>query len=1051
VTIGRRRLANWGARCAIAAGCWAFAVHADADDAKYDVHISEANIGPALSELARQTRVQLLYPYALAQVSGAHPVDGRYTVPEALSMMLKGTGFSGGLTPQGVITISLQRTGCTEEGKALSKTSQEAKRTASVIALLFGAISAPACYAQAGSSAEPASMETVVVTGLKSSLNAAEQIKRTSFNVVDSIIAEDVGKFPDTSVGAALQRIPGVQVTRGNNQVTGVNIRGLPNVVTTLNGEEIFTTTGRGYAFQNLPSEVLSGLNVYKTASADQIEGGIAGLVDVRTHRPFDFEGLQIAGSVSGTYGTDTDKVNPKGNFLISDRWKTSSGEFGVLLNVTDNYEYFQYPVVWEDTPHLAKPTSLTGLAQPVYVPFMGSVTTLGHRSYPEANMALQWRPMEGVEVYADLIYSGWRQRSGDVNFFSVTSDDLPLSNVTLAPNGCVTLQHDSGCMVQTATVGGPSGHPYTATSTQAHDFKQNDLHGAIGTIIHRGDWTFDSSFSLTTSAYHDTREIIDMNVPNEVVTLNTNVNGHGEWHLSIPATSKDLFYLQALNESFNINHGTQVGWQGHAKYDFGDNSFFTSLEGGLRYSDRKANAQAVAGGDVGFNAPGGNGNVKASAVFGDDFFQMFRGGEGNDAQFLSASTNYLLDQVGKIRTFYGEDPSGPVADPANSFRDDENTEAVWLQAAYHLALAGMPIDGQVGFRYVNTSRRLTGANVTAIPALTNDTGATLVLNGVTYAPGATIVAASKKYEPFATPSSSQDFLPSVSAVVHLSDDLQAHLSYGKTLSRPDFAALNPSLSTTPPTINRQGNGSKGNADLSPTRSSAYDVSLEYYLPGGGMASVAGFYHDISGYVIPVTYTLPYDTGYCQANGIPTTGGITGQCAIIISTSESSGKGYIEGMELSAQKFFDFLPGAWSGLGVQANYTWIQSHAPIPGQNGNPSRDGDLTQVSKNNASMMLMYEKYGLSVRLAATYRSKYIEGYYPGNNSYPPINYVKPTTYLDLGVNYNFTDQMMVSFDATNLLGAYYNSYTGTTLFPRDIRTANQTFSLGLHYRLN
>jgi TonB-dependent receptor len=1039
----------------IAAGCWAFAVQAGADDAKYDLHISEANIGPALSELARQSRVQLLYPYALAQVPGAHPVDGRFTVPEALDVMLKGTGFSGGLTAQGVITISLQKLGCTEEGKALSRTSQEAKRTASVIALLVGALSAPACYAQAAPS-EGGSMETVVVTGLKSSLNAAEQIKRTNFNVVDAIVPEDVGKLPDSTVGDALQRIPGVQVTRNNDQVTGVNIRGLPNVITTLNGDEIFTTTGRTYAFQNLPAEVLAGLNVYKTASADQIEGGIAGLVDVRTHRPFDFEGFQMAGSLTGTYATVAEKVNPKGNFLISDRWKTSAGEFGILLNVTDNFDWYNYPVVWEDTPHNARSAASTGLAQAVYVPFMGSATTVGHRTYPEANLAIQFRPMEGVEFYGDLIYTGYKAREADVYFFSVTSDPVPLSNVTLAKNGCVTLQYDSGCMVQTATVGGAGGNPYTATSTQAHDFNQNDLHGAFGVKVDRGPWAVDTEFSLTTSAYHDTREIIDVSIPNEVVTLNSNVNGHGVWSLSIKPTDPNLFILQNLNESFNINHGTEFAWAGHGKYTFGEDSVIASVEGGLRYTDRKANSEGVAGGDVGFCVPNGtggcaNGAVTAMQAFGKDFFQMFRGGEGNEPTFLAPSTNYLLDNVKKVRAYYGEDPSGPVADPANSFRDDENTEALWAQAQYHLDVMNLPVDGQFGFRYVNTSRRLTGASVTAVPAVTNTNATAITLNGITYAPGAVIVAASRELEPFATPKSNQDFLPNISAVIHLSDELQAHLSFGKTVSRPDFGQLNPSLSTTPPTVNRQGNGSQGNANLSPIRSTAYDVSLEYYLPGGGSASVAGFYHNISGYIEPETYTIPYDSTYCANNGIPTTGGLTGQCNIIISTVASSGTGYIEGMELSAQKFFDFLPGAWSGFGVQANYTWIQSNAPIPGQNGNATRDGELTQVSKNNASLMLMYEKYGLSVRLAATYRSKYIESYYPGNNTFPPVDYVKPTTYLDLGVNYNVSEQVAVSFDATNLLKAHYNSYSGTELFPRDIRTVNQTFALGIHYRFN
>jgi outer membrane receptor protein involved in Fe transport len=107
--------------------------------------------------------------------------------------------------------------------------------------------------------------------------------------------------------------------------------------------------------------------------------------------------------------------------------------------------------------------------------------------------------------------------------------------------------------------------------------------------------------------------------------------------------------------------------------------------------------------------------------------------------------------------------------------------------------------------------------------------------------------------------------------------------------------------------------------------------------------------------------------------------------------------------------------------------------------------------VSKNNASAILLYEKYGLSGRLAATYRDKYIESYYPGNDTFPPIDVVKPTTYLDLGLNYALTSQFALSFAATNLLNAHYNSYSGTPLFPRDIRTVDRTYQFGVHFRLN
>jgi len=268
-------------------------------------------------------------------------------------------------------------------------------------------------------------------------------------------------------------------------------------------------------------------------------------------------------------------------------------------------------------------------------------------------------------------------------------------------------------------------------------------------------------------------------------------------------------------------------------------------------------------------------------------------------------------------------------------------------------------------------------------------------------------------------------------------------------VTRPDFSALNPALSEIPPTVNRQGNGSEGNPDLAPTKVTAYDATLEYYAHSGGLAALELFYRTVTGYIEPETVTVPYSTSFCTANGIPTSGGLGGQCNVIIGTSASSGTGFIDGFELQGQKFFTFLPSPFDGFGVQANYSWIDSSAPIPGQNGLPTVTGQLTDVSKNNASFILMYEKYGLSARLATTYRSSYIESYYPGNDTLPPTDVVRPTIFVDMSLYYNITRDLAVSAAATNLANAYYNSYSGTPLFPRDIRLFDRTFRLGIHYK--
>ena len=305
---------------------------------------------------------------------------------------------------------------------------------ASVAAPLALAQSAPSTGDQSGGAATD-TLQEVVVSGLRQSLDQAQMIKSLNPDVVDAIVAQDIGKFPDNTVGDALQRVPGVQVTRNADQIIGVNIRGLPNVETTLNGDEIFTTNLRTFDFQNMPAEALAGVDVYKTSSADQIEGGIAGLIDVRTHRPFDFQGFEAAGSATDQYDSMADSHNPVVNALVSDRWQTDVGEFGALVNGSFSREQYDYPVVWEDTPHNPEPTSQTGYrACRVIRALQGSETTIGERKYPEINVALQFKPSDSLEFYSDHIYTGYTPpRYGSSFFFTVTSDPHPLSDVTLA------------------------------------------------------------------------------------------------------------------------------------------------------------------------------------------------------------------------------------------------------------------------------------------------------------------------------------------------------------------------------------------------------------------------------------------------------------------------------------------------------------------------------------------------------------------------------------------------------------------------------------------
>jgi TonB-dependent receptor len=207
----------------------------------------------------------------------------------------------------------------------------------SLIAFLFAQSAAAQTSPQTADAAPPAATDgDIIVTGMRASLSSAQTIKRTSKQIVDSVVAEDIGKLPDNNVVEALQRVPGVQVApRFRGESGTVLIRGLPDVVTVVNGRNIFSTTGRSLSLADVPADLVAGVDIYKSRSADQIEGGIAGLINVRTRRPFDFPGARFAVAGRQVYSEQADQIDPYASLLLSNRWSTGIGDIGALVSVS--------------------------------------------------------------------------------------------------------------------------------------------------------------------------------------------------------------------------------------------------------------------------------------------------------------------------------------------------------------------------------------------------------------------------------------------------------------------------------------------------------------------------------------------------------------------------------------------------------------------------------------------------------------------------------------------------------------------------------------------
>jgi iron complex outermembrane receptor protein len=874
----------------------------------------------------------------------------------------------------------------------------------------------------------------VQVSGMRQALRTAEQIKRDSLQVVDAINADDIGKFPDRQVGDALQRVAGVQVQRDRGQTTSVTIRGLADVATTIDGNEIFTAAKRRLSYEDLPVQSISGMDVYKSVTSNQFEGGIAGGVNIRLRSPFDTKGRSatayIEDRVNKTNGSSetNNKHNPGGGFLFSDRWQTGMGEMGALIDVTFKRDDYAYPVQWTDRPTNMFSVSPDGTAtrignEPPFAPArtgdvlgqlpnIGGVYYNGDRKRESLHGAFAWKINPNLEASAQYLGMGYQGRNATNYILDIVTWAPRLTNVVLAPQGshCNT-PLGTICPILSANAAAaqfsPSPYdydPYTATSTWGDTEHTATHYLDLGLKYANGPLTVNTRLGYTRSKFVNDTIIVDQQIPGASSSVFAyGDDGHGGYtSVTTPTSANALrdpgqFVLRGLVQNWNEQAGSQVQWRSDAVYRLGGD-FFTTLLGGVRLSSRKASYHGAEGhSDF-------TGAVRPTPVgaFGPNFEQIVPGIDRLGGPWATPSADFLVDQADQVRNAYGA-PSGRVPDdPTRLFEQRERSATLYLSGRWKANVAGIDVSGEAGARVVRLNRKLRGQSrigdvVTDIDLSTSET----------------------------------NVLPNASAVVGWNEQWQSHLSAGKTITRPGFREMNPALSLVPPTVNAPGSGNAGNPLLEPTESTNLDATLEYYFPKNGFAQVAVFHRDIDGYL----------QNFTQDESI---GGQTYR----VSRPQNSGKGKLKGVELTAQKFFDFLPGPWANFGAQANYTWTD------GENQTRTRFGSdaytttrLIDVAKNSWNLALLYEGHGISGRLAATRRGDYVEQI--AEAPFDQDRVVKATTFLDLSIGYELTPNLSLHFDGINLTNAKYESSLGPYQ-ARDIRYNSATYGVSLRYKM-
>ena len=886
----------------------------------------------------------------------------------------------------------------------------------------------PGDQVQGGEDAGTPQDETIVVTGLRRSLESAQNIRRNSDQIVDAVVAEDIGKLPDIAVSDTAARIPGVQVERGGGEAGRVLVRGLPDYTTTYNGREIFTAETRLVALQDFPAGLIGAIEVFKTSTANLVEPGLAGLVNVRSRRPFDFEGFEIAGSVWGLYTHQEDAITPNGNIIISNRWDAGDGgEIGALIGFS--YTRLRYLDSTRENTDFVAGGGPNGTRWPdIQRIFYGR----GDRERPSLNAALQYRSGNGLELYAEALWQGFRNRVSDRLLAVPLWGGEGFTDFRVREGRPDLLE--AGTVVNPFRPDGFQGGTYNKTNT--YQF-------AVGGSYDAGPVRISADIARTSSTFTGSTASVDYAFANrQTVTFDTDIDdndGGAEFSFANFDPSNPANYVyRGFYEEAQQSKGDD--WQ--ARLDLTWDTGMPELpefQFGVRFTDRDAHREF---GNRYFNIEGAR--VPFSEVPLN--YQLFDPGfRGSDAQpfrnWLAPTYDSIRDNLVQMRQFH-IDRGGlvfgtptldaPEPDPLQLWDASERTYAAYAQLRYDFPLGDeMSIDGNIGMRVAKTEIDLSGTRL-VFPADPDGPGPLPAPPGV--------------FTPTDVEREFTDWLPNISARLRFTPQINLRLSFSQTRTRPTFTDLRPSATIDRPPDCLGENpipegciqtGRGGNPFLDRLTSNNYDASLEYYFSRTGFAALTVFYRDLEGFI----ETTTEDGTTLLGTPLRFEGPI------------NSGSGEIKGFEAQITTFFDFLPGWLSGFGVQANLTHLDTNADF--DYGGTTINRELLDVSNWSYNLIGMYERGGFSARLAYNYRSGFLDLFQVrGDHIY--IEEARPVGRLDFSTSYELFENLTVFADWTNILGRPFRSRLtridpdGTeSTFPRFTRYEETTVSLGVRFR--
>ncbi len=922
-------------------------------------------LGDALLAFSRLTRLQLASSPAVLNGARSPRLQGRMTAADALARLTADSDLDGRIV-DGTVTIARHKRFATAAASA-------------------AAVAGDGASVQVSESAvEPQVVGggDIVVTGYRESVAKAQQIKKNATGSQDVILAQDIAAFPDQNLAEALQRIPGVAITRDSGEGRQISLRGLGAdfTRTQLNSMEVLTNTSSGvdsrssvsrsraFDYSIFASELFNKVVVEKSYAAEQDEGGIGGTVGLHTAKPFDFNRLTVVASAKGQMNQYTKTVTPRLVGLISERW----GDFGVLASVAystaDTVEFGYRNWNWSQINFGAANVgpAISAADRALLVNATGASRVWNSRAQTYATFfnkrerlglttALQYHPDDRTDLTLDVLY-------GKLN------NDRTSGVIGAAGTNGIAANNVTGTQL--------------LTGVSFDDF--NDIVGA----------SFDHVDMRTESKVTHDQTTFWQAALNGHTDLSSNltVNFLGGWSRSTFDSRYAEVYLEAVGKSYafmGLNTGSPRTSYG---FDTTDASQW-DLQGLETRADRIKSEFYNTKAELAWTIGSGS-TIKAGAGFKrftNSGWQRkvapsYEGKPGIPevpTTTLSNSTlaPYTIGDVAGTYALLGQPMTLTAGNTVAGTAYDllENTYGAYLQYDLATELGTIGLRANFGVRYYHTDL---GSSGTAL------VGSALVPVNVT--------------------NSYHGFLPAANLAFDLSRSVVFRLSGNRNLSRPALSDMRAAG-----TLNLASFGgtiAAGNPNLAPFKADSVEASLEYYDGKRGSLAIGAFYKHMDSYITSETRLVAYDTTGYPASLLPV--GVD-PSVLVNYTRPINGPGAsIKGIELAAKRDFDFLPAPFDKLGVLGNVT-IAEGSTDTFYAGVPVRL-PLPTLSKFSSNATLYYDTDRWGVRGSVATRSRYRWG--DGGNGNIG-EYIKGTTNLDASAYVNLTRQFKLSLDVINI----------------------------------